>query len=99
MQRLNIDESYIEECGNVVGIIRGSKPGKCLLMDGHIDTVVADAKDWVQFISEPFLPSYTHQSNQYEDLLYSSYFHVKSRNSKKELRLTHNAKSNRATLC
>jgi putative selenium metabolism hydrolase len=47
MRRLNFDENYIDECGNVVGIIRGSKPGKCLLMDGHIDTVVAEAKNWV----------------------------------------------------
>jgi acetylornithine deacetylase/succinyl-diaminopimelate desuccinylase-like protein len=47
MQRLNFDESYIDDCGNVVGVIKGKKPGQCLLMDGHIDTVVAEAKDWV----------------------------------------------------
>jgi len=46
MQRLGFDESYIDECGNAVGIIKGKKPGKRILMDGHIDTVVAEAKDW-----------------------------------------------------
>ncbi len=46
MQRLGFDESYIDDCGNAVGIIKGKKPGKRILMDGHIDTVVAEAKDW-----------------------------------------------------
>ncbi|HSN93799.1 MAG TPA: YgeY family selenium metabolism-linked hydrolase [Anaerolineaceae bacterium] len=46
MQSLDFDESYIDECGNAIGIIRGKKPGKLLLLDGHIDTVVAEPKDW-----------------------------------------------------
>lgn len=37
-----------DELGNVIGIIKGSKPGKTVLFDGHIDTVpVGDEAEWM----------------------------------------------------
>ncbi len=47
MERLGFDEITTDRYGNVVGTITGSKPGPCVLLDGHIDTVpVPDKSVW-----------------------------------------------------
>jgi putative selenium metabolism hydrolase len=47
MLALGYDDVYIDDYGNVIGHIRGSKPGKKILFDGHIDTVpVPDDSKW-----------------------------------------------------
>ncbi|WP_378955491.1 YgeY family selenium metabolism-linked hydrolase [Pelosinus sp. sgz500959] len=46
-KELGFDDCFIDEYGNIIGHIKGKKPGKALLLDGHIDTVpVADASKW-----------------------------------------------------
>lgn len=41
------DEVKIDDYGNVIGIIKGNKPGKKILFDGHIDTVpVVNEEKW-----------------------------------------------------
>nr|WP_295972629.1 YgeY family selenium metabolism-linked hydrolase [uncultured Bacillus sp.] len=46
-RELGFDEVTVDEYGNVIGCIKGSKPGKKILFDGHIDTVpVPDASKW-----------------------------------------------------
>lgn len=41
------DEIHIDKYGNIIGCIKGNRPGKKLLFDGHIDTVpVSDASKW-----------------------------------------------------
>lgn len=45
--KLGFDESFVDEYGNVIGKIKGKKPGKKILFDGHIDTVpVPDESKW-----------------------------------------------------
>ena len=39
LKNLGYDDVYVDAYGNVIGHIKGSKPGKKLLFDGHIDTV------------------------------------------------------------
>lgn len=47
MQEYGFDEVSIDRYGSVLGRIRGNRPGKTILMDGHIDTVdVVDAPEW-----------------------------------------------------
>ncbi|WP_338824625.1 Succinyl-diaminopimelate desuccinylase [Moorella humiferrea] len=46
MQKLGYDEARIDSMGNVLGIIRGRRPGPCLLFDGHMDTVPATGEGW-----------------------------------------------------
>ncbi len=46
MRRLGYDKVMIDENGSVIGLIVGSLPGKTLLLDGHCDTVSANAADW-----------------------------------------------------
>ncbi|OIQ09894.1 succinyl-diaminopimelate desuccinylase [Moorella thermoacetica] len=46
MQELGYDEARIDSLGNVIGIIRGRRPGPCLLFDGHMDTVAATGEGW-----------------------------------------------------
>jgi putative selenium metabolism hydrolase len=46
-QELGFDDSWVDYYGNVVGHIKGSRPGKRILLDGHIDTVpVPDDSKW-----------------------------------------------------
>ncbi|MFA9397753.1 MAG: YgeY family selenium metabolism-linked hydrolase [Clostridiaceae bacterium] len=41
------DDVFVDEYGNVIGHIKGNKPGKCIVFDGHIDTVpVTNFDDW-----------------------------------------------------
>lgn len=47
MQELDFSEVSIDRYGNVIGTIEGSRPGPCVLLDGHIDTVpVPDESAW-----------------------------------------------------
>ena len=47
MLEFGYDEAWIDEVGNVIGKIVGKKPGKKVLFDGHLDTVVVnDTKAW-----------------------------------------------------
>lgn len=49
MKAMGFDEVRMDRYGNVIGCIRGSRPGKKLLFDGHIDTVpVTDPAEWEQ---------------------------------------------------
>ena len=36
---LKFDDVLTDEYGSVLGRMKGSRPGKVLLLDGHIDTV------------------------------------------------------------
>lgn len=41
------DEVHVDEYGNIIGMIKGNRPGPKILFDGHIDTVpVPDATKW-----------------------------------------------------
>ena len=47
MEEYGFDEVIIDKYGSVLGTINGKRPGKTILMDGHIDTVdVIDAPQW-----------------------------------------------------
>ena len=52
MEEYGFDEVIIDKYGSVLGTINGKRPGKTILMDGHIDTVdVIDAPQWTH---DPF---------------------------------------------
>ncbi|GAB6181319.1 YgeY family selenium metabolism-linked hydrolase [Desulfotomaculum defluvii] len=45
---MGFDNYFVDSYGNVIGQIKGKKPGKRILFDGHIDTVpVPDDAKWV----------------------------------------------------
>ncbi|MCQ2421131.1 MAG: YgeY family selenium metabolism-linked hydrolase [Clostridia bacterium] len=47
MEEYGFDEVHIDRYGSVYGIIHGKRPGKTILMDGHIDNVdVIDEDKW-----------------------------------------------------
>jgi putative selenium metabolism hydrolase len=47
-KEMGYDDWFVDGYGNVIGHIKGSKPGKKILFDGHIDTVpVPDDSKWV----------------------------------------------------
>jgi len=47
MREKGFDEVYVDEMGNVVGVIKGSMGGLAVLFDGHMDTVPpGDLKNW-----------------------------------------------------
>lgn len=47
MKAMGFDEVGTDRYGNIIGCIRGKRPGKKLLFDGHIDTVpVTEEKEW-----------------------------------------------------
>ncbi len=46
MSLLGFDRVWVDDNGSAVGIIQGGRPGKTLLIDGHCDTVSANASDW-----------------------------------------------------
>lgn len=46
-KELGFDDCFVDVYGNIIGRIKGNKPGKKILFDGHIDTVpVPDASKW-----------------------------------------------------
>jgi len=52
MLEYGFDEAIIDKNGSVLGTIYGKRPGKTILMDGHIDHVdVIDAAEWTH---DPF---------------------------------------------
>ncbi len=51
MQRLGYDEAWIDEQGNAVGVWKGARAGRTILLDGHIDTVGIAPGTWRH---EPF---------------------------------------------
>jgi len=52
MAEYGFDEVQVDRYGSVLGRIRGKRPGKTILMDGHIDHVdVIDAESWIH---DPF---------------------------------------------
>jgi putative selenium metabolism hydrolase len=46
MHQLGYDDAWIDEAGNALGLIQGHKPGNCILLDAHMDTVNANPDDW-----------------------------------------------------
>ncbi|SHK01374.1 YgeY family selenium metabolism-linked hydrolase [Desulforamulus aeronauticus] len=47
-QKMGFDDYFVDSYGNVIGHIKGNKPGKTILFDGHIDTVpVPDDSKWL----------------------------------------------------
>jgi putative selenium metabolism hydrolase len=49
MEKLGFDSWSRDRYGNIIGCIKGNKPGKKILFDGHIDTVpVPDPSAWTQ---------------------------------------------------
>jgi putative selenium metabolism hydrolase len=46
MHQLGYDDAWVDQAGNALGLIQGHKPGKCLLLDAHMDTVGANPEDW-----------------------------------------------------
>ncbi|MCI8854743.1 MAG: YgeY family selenium metabolism-linked hydrolase, partial [Lachnospiraceae bacterium] len=47
MKELGFDDVKVDRYGNIIGCIKGTKPGKKILFDGHIDTVpVTEEKEW-----------------------------------------------------
>ena len=52
MRDLGYDEVRFDACGNVIGCIRGRRPGAKVLLDGHIDTVPVQERERWSF--DPF---------------------------------------------
>lgn len=47
MEELGYDDVFVDVYGNVIGCIKGSRPGAKVLLDGHIDTVpVNEPERW-----------------------------------------------------
>lgn len=47
MKAMGFDEVTVDRYGNIIGCIRGKRPGKKLLFDGHVDTVpVGNPEEW-----------------------------------------------------
>lgn len=54
MKTHGFDEVWTDEYGSVIGRIKGMRPGKRLLFDGHIDTVrIGRETDWTRLPFEP----------------------------------------------
>ncbi len=52
LTKLGYDDCFVDDYGNVIGHIKGNRPGKSILYDAHIDTVpVIDPSVWTQ---DPF---------------------------------------------
>ena len=48
MKQMGFDEVTVDKYGNIIGCIKGKRPGKKILFDGHIDTVpVTEETEWV----------------------------------------------------
>lgn len=48
MKEMGFDEVTVDKYGNIIGCIKGKRPGKKILFDGHIDTVpVTEETEWI----------------------------------------------------
>lgn len=48
MKKMGFDEVTVDKYGNIIGCIKGKRPGKKILFDGHIDTVpVTEETEWI----------------------------------------------------
>lgn len=48
MKQMGFDEVTVDKYGNIIGCIKGNRPGKKVLFDGHIDTVpVTEETEWL----------------------------------------------------
>lgn len=48
MKQMGFDEVTVDKYGNIIGCIKGKRPGKKILFDGHIDTVpVTEETEWI----------------------------------------------------
>ena len=45
-ERLEYDQVFRDDAGNVVGVMIGSEPGPTVLLNSHMDTVVPKEADW-----------------------------------------------------
>lgn len=55
LQKLPIDEAFIDGCGNVAGVIRGTGEGPNILLNGHLDVVPEGTTEkWLPF--KPYEP-------------------------------------------
>ncbi len=46
MKQLGYDETFIDDIGNAVGVIRGRDPEPAIILNSHIDTVSPDEEKW-----------------------------------------------------
>lgn len=47
MQTLGFDRVWVDDCGNVIGVVEGAQSGPTLLFDAHVDTVgIAPGVPW-----------------------------------------------------
>ena len=47
MKEMGFDQVTVDKYGNIIGCIKGKRPGRKILFDGHIDTVpVTEEKEW-----------------------------------------------------
>lgn len=55
LQKLPIDEAFIDGCGNVIGILRGEGDGPNIVLNGHMDAVPeGNLEKWAPF--KPYEP-------------------------------------------
>ena len=48
MKQMGFEEVTVDKYGNIIGCIKGNRPGKKVLFDGHIDTVpVTEEAEWL----------------------------------------------------
>lgn len=53
LQKLPIDEAFIDECGNVTGVLRGEGDGPSVVLNGHMDVVPeGELEKWAPY--DPF---------------------------------------------
>jgi putative selenium metabolism hydrolase len=53
LKEFDVDEAFIDEIGNVVGVIHGQEKGNNILLNGHLDVVPAgDIDNWYPY--DPF---------------------------------------------
>lgn len=46
MSRLGFDHVMVDDCGNGIGVLRGTESGPTILFDSHVDTVDVDLSAW-----------------------------------------------------
>ena len=64
MKAEGFDSVTVDRYGNIIGCIKGNRPGKKILFDGHIDTVpVGDETEWTY---PPFAADLRPRDQRYE---------------------------------